>query len=168
LKVSQLKKAQVASQVRGQLQHLSLTTFNHFERMLDLSLSAKGGALVIIAEKQELERLDSVSDTIKTKVEHTDDGFMYDSVRDLDLFGEDFADWFVEFSAHAHQDRWQHPHPGAGRPKDGAWLIDEHGVNDVAVKLRGLPAVRTKWKDTGTRHETALEVVTFLKDAIVI
>merc|ERR1711957_644485 len=79
-----------------------------------------------------------------------------------------FQDRFRQFSKHDKGNRWPHGYPGSGKPKDGAWLFNERGLQDVAVKLRGLPASSKEWPACGTRHETALEVAEFLREGIII
>merc|ERR1719356_728958 len=87
-----------------------------------------------------------------------------------------FRSAFMEFLSHAPEleehDCWPSDYKDVearGLPKDGALLMRPNGYTAKgAAKILGLPIAPFQWAGHGTRHETALGTVAFLKHAIVI
>lgn len=148
--------------------------FDCCKHVLELTVHHASGVTVsVIAMDSQLQCLDMVDFFTQTRALSSDSGFMKRWMNeflgrpDL-LYSRVFADLFQQFSEHTADDCWPQSHPGAGKRKDGFWLFNEHGLKDVAVILRGLPASLNVWPDHGARHTTALEVAEFLKKGIII
>merc|ERR1719375_900671 len=103
--------------------------------MIHLMREAGNGALVIIAPKKVLRKLD---------VETTDKGYLSRRLNGVSIYSSEFEDAFRDFVEHTDNDRWPdnyHDEPAQGRPKDGCILLLPNGIPvKCAAKILGLAA----------------------------
>lgn len=137
--------------------------FGVVQGIAQLMCEANAGALVIIAPKQDLEKL---------HFETTDSGYLTKRLRGLSVHSDEFRRVFGDFAAHSENDCWPsdyHDQAARGLPKDGALLVLPTGLSlKSAVKIIGLPLAPSQWAGHGTRHETALSVAAYLDQALVL
>jgi len=125
--------------------------------------SARGGALLCIAEKAAFDKVfgdaGEMQDQAKPCLRTSDAGYMTNQLKGVHITDDRFAAAFADFTEHSESDRWpkDHPDPEArNQPKDGAFLISVSGYClKSAVKILGLPPPRS-WASVGTKHEAAL------------
>lgn len=139
------------------------------ERLLRLLAGhAHGGALVVHAPTEELERVVG---------EPTDDGYLSRRLRRDDIshvvrHDAGFAQVLEEFTEHAEGDRWPPEHPdidARGQPKDGGFAVSATGsLRAAAVKFYTEPGKTPfLWPGKGMRHTAALALAYSIKHCAV-
>lgn len=120
---------------------------------------------MLVAPTDLLERLDRGV----ARMLSADGGYLTERFRGTEVASDTSRSAFVAFTEHTANGRWpaDHQDPTArNQPKDGAVLLDDAGgAWRCEAKLRGLPN-RMVWPNHGTRHQTALEVLSFLDRAL--
>lgn len=134
-------------------------------QVLQLIIGAPGGACIILAPDEELQKL-------APHAHVSDGGSMTQRLKHVHVSTAEFADLFFEFAAHSSTDRWPMDHKDMllrGRPKDGVGvLLSPSGFRvKCAVRLEGLPHATRAWSCMGMRHNAALAASEVMSNALV-